>query len=135
VLYVPNAGHSLRRQDRPQPDQLNHLIDALAAFSRHQISGRPMPNLAWKHESVDGKLRLTIQGTPAPLGARLWLARTPTRDFRGAKWRAEELKSNNGQFVGEATPAATGHLAMFGEVDYEIDGLRYHLSSQLRLTE
>jgi PhoPQ-activated pathogenicity-related protein len=135
VLYVPNAGHSLRRQDRPPSDQLSHLIDGLAAFSRHLISGRPMPNLAWRHESVDGKLRLTIQGTPAPLGARLWLARMSTLDFRGAKWVPQELKLDNGQFVGEVEPAASRHLALFGEVDYEIDGLRYHLSSQLRLTE
>jgi PhoPQ-activated pathogenicity-related protein len=135
VLYVPNAGHSLRRQDRPPSDQLSHLIDGLAAFSRHLISGRPMPNLAWRHESVDGKLRLTIQGTPAPLGARLWLARMSTLDFRGAKWVPQELKLDNGQFVGEVEPAASSHLALFGEVDYEIDGLRYHLSSQLRLTE
>jgi len=135
VLYVPNAGHNLRRQDRPQPDQLNDLIDGLAAFSRHQISGTPMPNLSWKHESVNGKLRLTIAATPAPTGARLWIAQTPTTDFRTAKWSEQEVSLSNGKIVGEVTPPDKGHLAFFGEVDYEIDGLRYHLSTQVRMTD
>jgi len=135
VLYVPNAGHNLRRQDRPQPDQLNDLIDGLAAFSRHQISGTPMPNLSWKHESVNGKLRLTIAATPAPTGARLWIAQTPTRDFRTAGWSEHKVSLTDGRIVAEMAPPDKGHLAFFGEVDYEIDGLRYHLSTQVQMTD
>jgi PhoPQ-activated pathogenicity-related protein len=135
VLYVPNAGHNLRRQDQSQPDQLNHLINGLAALLRHQISGTPMPNLTWKHESVNGKLRLTISATPAPLGARLWIAQAPTADFRTAKWNQQPATLSNGTVVGELTPPNKDRLAFFGEVDYEIDGLRYHLSTQVRMTD
>ncbi|MGH7844516.1 MAG: PhoPQ-activated pathogenicity-related family protein [Candidatus Binatia bacterium] len=135
VLYIPNAGHNLRRQDRPQPDQLNDLINGLAAFSRHQMSGTPMPNLSWKHESVSGKLRLTIAATPAPTGARLWIAQAPTMDFRTAKWSPQEMILTTGKIVGEVTPPAKGHLAFFGELDYDIDGLRYRLSTQVRMTD
>ena len=28
-----------------------------------------------------------------------------------------------------------GHVAFFGELDYEVDGLRYDLSTQVRMTE
>ena len=135
VLYVPNAGHNLRRQDRPQPDQLNDLINGLAAFSRHQITGTSMPKLSWKHETVNGKLRLTIAATPAPTGARLWIAQTPTRDFRTAGWSEHKVSLSDGKIVGEMPPPEKGHLAFFGELDYEIDGLRYHLSTQVRMTE
>jgi PhoPQ-activated pathogenicity-related protein len=135
VLYVPNAGHNLRRQDRPQPDQLNDLINGLAAFSRHQISGIPMPKLSWTHESVNGNLRLTITATPAPIGARLWIAQTPTMDFRTAKWSEQKVSLSDGKIVGEMPPPDKGHLAFFGELDYAIDGLRYHLSTQVRMTE
>ena len=135
VLYVPNAGHNLRRQDRPQPDQLNDLINGLAAFSRHQITGTSMPKLSWKHETVNGKLRLTIAATPAPTGARLWIAQTPTRDFRTAGWSEHKVSLSDGKMVGEMPPPEKGHLAFFGELDYEIDGLRYHLSTQVRMTE
>ena len=135
VLYIPNAGHNLRRQDRPQPDQLNDLIDGLAAFSRHQISGAPMPELKWKHERVDGKLRLTVVAKPAPVGARLWVARTPTRDFRGAKWAEQAVSLSDIKVTGEVPLPDKGHVAFFGELDYEIDGLRYRLSTQMRMSE
>jgi PhoPQ-activated pathogenicity-related protein len=135
VLYVPNAGHDLRRQDRPAPDRLNDLINGLAAFTRHQMRGMPMPKLSWKHDSVNGKLRLPIGAPPAPAGARLWLAQTPTADFRAAKWSEQPMASLNGSIVGEVAPPEKGHVAFFGELDYEIDGLRYNLSTQVRMTQ
>ena len=94
-----------------------------------------MPKLSWKHETVNGKLRLSIAATPAPIGARLWIAQTPTRDFRTAKWSAQEMSLSEGKIVGAVTAPDKGHVAFFGEVDYEIDGLRYHLSTQVRTTE
>lgn len=135
VLYVPNAGHNLRRQDRPQGEQLNDLIDGLAAFSRHQIGGVPMPKLSWKHDQTDGKLRLTMDAAPAPAGARLWIAETASMDFRAAKWRSQELRVSRGKIVGAVGRPAKGHAAIFGEVDFDIKGLRYRLSTQMRMTK
>ena len=135
VLYIPNAGHNLRRQDRPPREQLNDLITGLAAFARHQIGGAPLPSLRWKHESVGGKLRLIIEAAPAPVGARLWVAQTATTDFRTAQWREQEVSLADGKIIGAVTPPEKGHLVFFGELDYEIDGLRYHLSTQVRATQ
>jgi PhoPQ-activated pathogenicity-related protein len=133
VIYVPNAGHDMRRQDRPQADQLTDLVNGLAAFSRYQMSGKSMPNVIWKHENVDGKLRLTIEATPAPGGARLWVARAPTQDLRTAAWKEEAVSYSDRKLIGEIAPPENGHLAFYGELDYEIDGLKYHLSTQVRL--
>jgi PhoPQ-activated pathogenicity-related protein len=135
VLYVPNAGHNLQRQDKPESHRLTDLVNGLAAFSRHQMSGRTMPSLTWKHESVDGKLRLTIEATPGPAAARLWVAQETTRDFRTAKWQEQAVTLANGRVIGEVTPPGKGHIAFFGELDYEIDGLKYQLSTQVRMTE
>ena len=135
VVYLPNAGHNLRRQDRPQPEQLDDLITGLAAFSRHQINGTPMPSLTWKHETANGKLRLTIDSNAAPLGARLWIAQSATTDFRTVQWKEQEASFSDGKIIGEVAPPEKGHLAFFGELDYAIDGLRYHLSTQVRMTE
>jgi PhoPQ-activated pathogenicity-related protein len=134
VFYIPNAGHNLRRQDRPAREQLNDLVTNLAAFSRHQINGTPMPRMRWKHETVDGKLRLTIDAAPAPRAVRLWVAQSDSTDFRTTPWRALEVKFSNGQSVDEVTPPEKGHIAFFGELEYEIDGLRYNLSTQVRMT-
>jgi PhoPQ-activated pathogenicity-related protein len=135
AIYVPNAGHNLRRRDRPQREQLDDLITGLAAFSRHQISGAPMPSLRWRHETVYDKLRLTVDAAPAPLGARLWIAQAPTADFRAAQWRERELTISGSKIIGEVASREKGHLAFFGELEYQIDGLRYQLSTQMRVTE
>jgi PhoPQ-activated pathogenicity-related protein len=135
VLYVPNAGHDLRRQDKPESAQLTDLVNSLAAFARHQISGRSMPQLRWKHEAVNGRLRLTIEATPAPKGVRLWIAETASQDFRAAKWKEQGIAFSGGSAIGEVTPPENGHLAFYGEVDYEIDGLKYHLSTQIQMTQ
>jgi PhoPQ-activated pathogenicity-related protein len=135
VLYIPNAGHNLRRQDRPQREQLNDLVTNLAAFSRHQINRTPMPRLGWKHENVNGKLRLTIDANSAPTGARLWIAQSATTDFRSSQWREQEMTISGGKVIGDVTPPEKGHLAFFGELTYEIDGLHYQLSTQVRTTE
>ena len=135
VLYLPNAGHNLRRQDRPPQEQLNDLITGLAAFTRHQINGTAMPSLRWRHENADGKLRLIIDATPAPRSARLWVARSPSSDFRTIEWRQENLRIADGRVIGEVTRPEQGRVAFFGELEYEIDGLSYTLSTQMRLTQ
>ena len=135
VIYVPNAGHDLRRQDRGNPDQTADLINGLAAFSRHQTNRHPMPDVSWKHEDRDGKLRLSIAANPQPLGARLWVAQTASKDFRAAKWIQQTAEVSDGIVVGEVTLPKQGHVAFFGELDYEIDGLKYQLSTQIRVTE
>ncbi len=135
VAYVPNAGHDLRRQDKPQSEQLTDLVDDLAAFSRHQITGQSMPDVTWKHESVNGKLRLTIEATPTPIGARLWVARAPTADLRTAQWNEQGVNRSKGKIVGEVVPPESGALAFYGELDYQIDGFKYHLSTQMRMAD
>ena len=132
VFYVPNAGHNLRRQDRAQAEQLTDLISALAAFTRHQISGTPMPNVSWRHEENGATSRLFIEAQPAPKSARLWVARAPTNDFRTASWSAQLLQAQGSRIVAELSkPAEKGARAFFAELDYAIDGLPYNLSTQM----
>jgi PhoPQ-activated pathogenicity-related protein len=133
VVYVPNAGHDLRRQDKPPPDQLVDLVNGLAAFARHQMSSKSMPAVTWRHENINGRLRLTIEATPRPIAARLWIARAPTQDMRAASWKEQSVSHADGKITGEVAPPEDGHLAFFGELDYEIDGLKYHLSTQVRV--
>ena len=135
VLYLPNAGHNLRRQDREPREQLNDLVTSLAAFSRHESTNTPLPNLRWSHEIVDGKFRLTVDASPSPIAARLWVAHSDTADFRTAQWHPQEMINSDGKIIGEVSPPQTGREAFFGELDYEVAGLRYHLSTQMRLTE
>jgi PhoPQ-activated pathogenicity-related protein len=133
VLYVPNAGHNLRRQDRNPREQLNDFVTGLAAFSRYQSANMAMPKLRWRHENVDGKFRLIVDASPSPIAARLWIAHSETADFRTAQWHAQEMTTSDGKIIGAVAAPQTGREAFFGELDYEIDGVPYHLSTQMRL--
>jgi PhoPQ-activated pathogenicity-related protein len=131
VLYVPNAGHGLEQKTQQGSNRTRARND-LAAFVRHQVTGKPMPQLEWKHDDADGKLRLTVTCKPAPLAARLWVAEAPTFDFRKAEWKEQPATLKGGTVSGMVEAPAKGCLAFYGEVEYELDGLRYYLSTQLR---
>lgn len=135
VLYVPNAGHDLQQKLPDGTKNRTAVINGLAAFARHQTKDNPMPQVAWKHDDGNGKLRLTVTADQAPNKARLWVAEAPTRDFRLATWREQPAIISGGKVTGEVSPPTTGCLAFFAELDYEIDGLSHHLSTQLRIAE
>jgi PhoPQ-activated pathogenicity-related protein len=134
VLYVPNAGHNLEQgATKEKRGDRSRATNAMAAFARYQITGQPMPKLQWKHDDADGKLRLTVQASPAPKGVRLWAATAPTRDFREAPWKEQPATVAGSTITGVQPPPASGCLAFYAELDYEIDGIGYHLSTQVRI--
>jgi PhoPQ-activated pathogenicity-related protein len=135
VIYVPNAGHDLQRQDRPYRDRLSDLINGLAAFSKYQISGGTMPELTWNYETTGQQLRLNIDARPKPLGGRIWVAETSGEDFRTAQWRDQPVSFTEGKMVGAVKVPQTGHMAIYGELDYEIDNVTYHLSTQVKVSD
>ncbi|MCI0464959.1 MAG: PhoPQ-activated pathogenicity-related family protein [Gemmataceae bacterium] len=132
VLYVPNAGHNLQQRKSGSEDRLRAL-NTLAAFGYFQIHGGELPHLRWQHTDAEEKLRVTVEAKTAPRAARLWVARAPTRDFRKATWEEQPAMVKGGTVQGEVTPPAEGFVAFFAEVDYEVNGLVYHLSTQMRI--
>lgn len=133
VVYVPNAGHNLQQEGAPPGEERAKSMNALSAFVRHQMTDRPLPKLQWKHDDSNGKPRLTVTATPAPTGARLWVADAATRDFRKSKWNPQPLNVDKEQLVGTVDAPGEGFRAFYAELDYEIDGIRYSLSTQIRV--
>jgi PhoPQ-activated pathogenicity-related protein len=134
VAYIANAGHNLQQTDEKgkEIDRLK-AVDTLAAFARAEITDKPLPKLAWKHEGVNGKLRLNVDADLAPTGARLWVATAPTRDFRNARWADQKVDLAKTKVVGEIDAPTDGCRAFYCEMDYEIDGIKYHLCTQIRI--
>jgi PhoPQ-activated pathogenicity-related protein len=133
IVYVPNAGHDLKQAGMPLLEERSRAVNALTAFARYQMTGKPMPKLTWKNDDDGDKLRLVMTADPAPKSARVWTATTPTRDFRKAKWTDQEVKLAKDKITGEATAPKAGCLAFYLDLEYEVDGISYHLCSQLRL--
>jgi PhoPQ-activated pathogenicity-related protein len=122
VVEVPNAGHGLE-QNR------DWALNGLGAFFRHQVTGTPMPALSWSFESTSsGAGNLTIHADPAPLSARLWTAIAADRDFRDSRWISSLLEPGTTIIAPLAMPV-TGHRAAFADLEYQIEGIPYHLTT------
>jgi PhoPQ-activated pathogenicity-related protein len=135
ISYTPNAGHDLTEKKADGTKDPWRAVNATAAFVRHQISGRPLPKLTWKHDDAGDKLRLAVTAEPAPKEIRVWRANAPTRDLRDARWESQAATFADGKAeISEERPA-TGVCSFFAELSYEIDDLPYTLCTQLRLVE
>lgn len=136
ISYTPNAGHNLTAMsaDGKKGDPMR-AVNASAAFARHQMTGKPLPDLAWKHDDLDGKLRLVVTSKPAPTEVRLWKATAPTKDLREARWESQPVVMKDGRVEILEPRPATGVVSFYADCAYEIDGLPYTLCTQLRIVE
>lgn len=66
-------------------------------------------------------------GTPQVV--RLWSARSASNDFRDSKWTSEDLAGTDGSFHGTAKNPGDERVAVFGEAQYEFEGIKYSLST------
>jgi PhoPQ-activated pathogenicity-related protein len=128
VVYLPNAGHSLQ-------ENRVYAVNGVGALFRHAVSNRPMPDLSWTHSDADdGALRLHVRSSPEPKSARLWIARSDTRDFRDSRWEPTPMLINGSVIKGEVARPGQGFIALVGDLEYEVEGIPYHLSTQIRQT-
>jgi PhoPQ-activated pathogenicity-related protein len=125
VLQVPNTGHSLK-------GGRDGALTTLAVFFRHAVTKTPMPHLSWKHGNAGGKLVFTMQAMSDPKAGRLWVAHSATKDFRKSKWKPVTATLKDGRFTVSIPRPKDGYVALFGEMQFEYDGLKYSLSSQIR---
>jgi PhoPQ-activated pathogenicity-related protein len=126
LVELPNAGHGLD-QNR------DWALNGLGAFFRHQISGRPMPNLSWNARSGE-TLTLELRTSTPPRSARLWHAFSDSRDFRESNWTSRQLfeagsEPADSEFQIELKAPDGRNGAYFADVEYEIDGIPYHLTT------
>jgi PhoPQ-activated pathogenicity-related protein len=110
VLYVPNSGHSVQDFVR--------VVNTAGAFFQHVADGPPMPKMKWTYKESDGKLTLTLECEPQAKTARLWVARSATRDFRDSKWEENAMQAKGSSFVGTVEVPKEGSLAVLGEADF-----------------
>lgn len=129
ALYLPNAGHGLDKDKG-----YGMTLHGIGGFFRHVISGRELPRIHWSHEDgPSGGLKLTIEATPSPISARVWVADSDDRDFRDEAWKATELTVTPGEPIRVDLPRpASGSAALYGDLTYEIDGIEFHLTTQVR---
>ena len=143
ILYVPNAGHDLRETDKDGKKELlpARAVNTLAAFCKCQVLDKKMPKHKGKFDGT--ALSVSYEGTLK--SQRIWSADSESRDFRQARWQEQILVKTTvgGRAVisGEVSTdlkfnlPETGFRAHFVETEFEIDGLAFPLTTQLRILE
>ncbi|WP_406698607.1 PhoPQ-activated protein PqaA family protein [Singulisphaera sp. Ch08] len=126
VVYLPNAGHGLDKHRE-------YAMNAVGALFRHAIGEKPFPTVSWKHDDHEGMLRLVVDSSPAPKSILVWDATSESLDFRESPWTSSPMESKEKLTIVKQRPTS-GNLAFFADLEYEIDGLPYHLSTQIRQT-
>jgi len=122
---VANAGHNL---DNGGDGRLNALT-TLAVFFRMTVRGEQLPQISWELPAGDTSLSLTMKSPVAPQSARLWSCTSATNDFRESKWGAKRLTAQEGIFSGTVSIPENEHLAIYGELVFQYEDLKYSLTT------
>lgn len=130
VVYLPNAGHGLDKNRE-------YALNGVAALYRAAATGRSLAKLGWEHSGDAPELSLRLASDTPMKSARVWYAVSDTRDFRPAEWKPLDMEldaDRRGASLTRTLPEELRgkELAILGDAAFEIDGLEYHLSSQIR---
>jgi PhoPQ-activated pathogenicity-related protein len=133
VLYVPNAGHDLRETHANGKKELlpTRAVNTLAAFAYSQVFDKPMPGLTWVCDEKAGVCRLEVNSGATAGTVRVWKAESKTRDFRKARWEVDP----SARPPAVVTAPDTGFRAFYAETEYEMDGQKFTLCTQVRILE
>ena len=125
VLSLPNAGHVAANGDP-------RLFPTAYAFIRAVADGRSLPSVGSKVTQEKGVILLAITADTSARGARMWTARSPTRDFRSARWEASYIPPTGPggrSFEGTVIRPEKGFVALIGEVDFGTGDRPFQLST------
>ena len=133
ILYVPNAGHDLRERDKGGKPELLPMraVNTLSAFCHCMIFDKPMPGLSWVCDEKAGVCRLEVTSAAKTTGMRVWKAESETRDFR----KALRDEDTGARFPATVRAPEEGFRAFYAETEYDMDGLKFNLCTQLRILE
>ncbi len=127
ILYVPNNGHGVK--------DLKRVVGGVAALHRHAAGQLTLPKLTWKLAESDGHLTLRVSSDQVPKQVSAWIATSPTRDFRGVKWEAKPAKKVGDHYEYTLPIPEDGYAALFGELEFDGQGMPYFLSTNVRIGE
>jgi len=125
ILQVPNAGHGLG-------DGKISALMTISAFFRKTAAGESMPTLTWNFSEGPDGLGFNVTSSSKPTAARLWVAHSDTTDFREAKWSSQPLTADGDGFVATVEQPKEGHVARYGELQFEVDGITYSLCTLVK---
>ncbi|MCP4782300.1 MAG: phenylacetic acid degradation protein [Fuerstiella sp.] len=122
IRQVPNAGHGL-------DGGRDSALTTLAIFFRHVAAAHELPEHLWTLADDDNNLTLTMTAAPSPENVRFWTATSDDLDFRDDRWTSTELPAKEAKWVGQIDVPTSGHVAVFGELEFHLDGHPWSLTT------
>ncbi len=126
LLYVPNQGHGI--------DDYARVIGSVSALHRSLHGGSKLPGLDWSFMSGDKQVKLNVVAAGEIDTVRGWVANSPTRDFRDARWRERPcVRSAEDQWALSVTKPGTGFVACFAEAVCIADDVPSFFSTNVKI--
>jgi PhoPQ-activated pathogenicity-related protein len=114
VLYVPNEGHGVRDFAR--------LVGGLSALHRYSSHGEGLPVVSWTYAVGPDRLGVDVQSNRVPRKVDAWTARSPTRDFREARWTSHRCTRKGEKYACNVARPAEGYAAVYAELWFKDSG-------------
>jgi len=114
VLYVPNQGHGVRDFAR--------LVGGLSALHRYSSHGEGLPVVSWTYAVGPDRLAVDVQSNRVPRKVDAWTARSPTRDFREARWTSHRCTRKGEKYACNVARPAEGYAAVYAELWFKDSG-------------
>ena len=125
ISYTPNSGHG-------QEDHM-HVFAPMASFIDMLAGSKAWPKMHWAFKDTANGVDLAVGSDIKPTAGRLFRHYAPTQDFRKSKWTFEPMTETPDGFTGHLDTPASGFAATFAEVEYQIDGKTFTLSTQMHI--
>jgi len=125
LLYVPNSGHRLEDTGR--------VINTVTAFIYTISGGKIFPEPAWHFKDSLKGSKLTVSSDIKPVSVTVFKSFSMIKDFRNVTWTSEQLKERSGIYDYYMEKPESGYSAFFGEVNYDINGRSFSLSTQIKV--
>jgi PhoPQ-activated pathogenicity-related protein len=125
ILYVPNNRHGLK--------DLGRVFGSLHALHRQAVDGQPLPQLTWQLKQDARGVQLEVRSDIRPDQVQAWVATSPTREFREARFRSVTLQRAGESYRYQRPRPAEGYLALFGEALYGRDAVPSFFSTNVQI--
>lgn len=128
-LYMDNQDHG---KEPANPKN----IRATRAFISTIAAGKQMPKIDCTVKEEGGKMKLRVTADHAVKKATLWSVPNAATNPNHLKWEELAMASADGgkTFTGEIAKPATGRAAAYAELEFELDGQTYSLTTGMCLT-
>lgn len=133
VVYVPNAGHDLGLKKYEIQNALN-VVGPITAFVKSVADKTTLPKMKWKYVIRDHTLQLNINTSAKNTRARMWVAKSTSRDFRPSKWEPVDMDISKSGFSKTVALPKDGYQTVYGEVMFPGEP-GYSLNTQVCCTD